>query len=321
MEKTEALRSIRYDLVEYIQKKIRVEFDSVRQAPVSFSFAGMSHPIGKVMGRFKTRKEYPLNAFLVDTENDEVYFFYFHFCSMNQHRAPHEGYWVLCFRILSDHELMALYREDRKMLLNMTLKRVVDFHGHLCPDLVIGGKFCEYVQKFISQNSSSGCGLSIIAENCTSALDSIQILLGATVGNQRLRILNFGKHNYTLLTKNTDTDFYFCLKSISYGDEALYNELEQGIKNEQVVMEDAIHFQKILDGRVRKILAMSPEDLFEVEFIVKGLQPVETASVYLTCDECGHQVLKSRKIDYQDKIYCIPCFQQVSHCRYDYTLQ
>ena len=77
MEKAEALRSIRYDLVEYIQKKIRVEFDSIRQAPVSFSFAGTSHAIGKVMGRFRTRKEYPLNAFLVDAGNDEVYFLIF----------------------------------------------------------------------------------------------------------------------------------------------------------------------------------------------------------------------------------------------------
>ena len=90
------------------------------------------------------------------------------------------------------------------MLLNMTLKRVVDFHGHLCPDLVIGRKFCQYVQKLISENESLGGGLSIIAENCTSALDSIQILLGASVGNQRLQILDFGKHNYTWLTRSTD---------------------------------------------------------------------------------------------------------------------
>lgn len=201
MDKAEALRSVRYDLVEYIQKKILVDFDNFRQAPVSFSFAGKAHSIGKVLGRFRTRKEHPLNAFLVHIEGGEIYFLYFHFCGLIQQRSIHEGYWVLCFRILGDHELMAFYREDRKMLLNMTLKRVVDFHGHLCPDLVIGGKFCEYVQKFITENGELVGGLSIIAENCTSALDSIQILLGATVGNQRLQGLDFGKHNYTLLTK------------------------------------------------------------------------------------------------------------------------
>lgn len=91
--------------------------------------------------------------------------------------------------------------------------------------------------------------------------------------------------------------------------------------NNQVVLEDVVQFQKLLDGRVQHILAMAPEALFEVVCIEKGQQPVETASVYLTCDTCGHQVLKSRKIDYHGKVYCIPCFQRISHCRNHYSLQ
>jgi len=126
MDKTEALRSIHYDLLEYIQRKVKVDFDYARQRPVSFTLGGRKHVVGEVVGRFKTRKEYPVNAFLVRANSDEVFFLYFHYYGFDPHRSLHAGNWVLSFRILNDNELMAFYREDRKMLINMTLKRVVD---------------------------------------------------------------------------------------------------------------------------------------------------------------------------------------------------
>lgn len=321
MDRAEALRSIRYDLVEYIQKRVRVNFDNARQAPVSFAFAGKTHAVGEVLGRFRTQKGHSPNAFLVHVKSDDVYFLYFHLCDMNQNRALREVYWVLSFRILSDHELMALYREERKMLLNMTFKRVVDFHGHLCPDLVLGGKLCEYVQQLLSSNGNFAAGISIIAENTTSALDAIQILLGTTIGNQRMTVIDFGKHSYTLLSNNIKTGFRFSLRPQHYGDENLYNSLEQKIRNHLVMLEEVVQFQKLLDERAQKLLALSPEELFEVECVEKGQQPVETASVYLICDKCGHQVLKSRSVDVENRTFCIPCFQRINKgCRY-YSLQ
>jgi formylmethanofuran dehydrogenase subunit E len=38
MDRAEALRSIRYDLLEYIQKRVSVDFDNVMQMPVCFTF-------------------------------------------------------------------------------------------------------------------------------------------------------------------------------------------------------------------------------------------------------------------------------------------
>jgi len=312
MEKAEALRSIAYDLVEYIQRKVKVDFDNVRQMPLSFAFAGKTHRVGEVLGRFKTRETSPANAFLVCSEGDEVYFLYFHPCVMNQHSPIHEGYWVLCFRILTDGELMSLYREDRKMLVHMTFKKVVDFHGHLCPDLVIGGKACQYVQKLLASKSGLDAGISIIAENCTSALDAIQIMLGATVGNQRLQVMDFGKHNYTFIGKNGQTGLKLSLRPQFYGDEEKYNGLEQKIINNQVILDDVVQFQELLDSRVKRLFSLSPEDLFDVESIEPRQKPTELASVYLTCCSCGEQVLKSRIIEYRGEIYCTPCFQQIN---------
>jgi len=311
MNTAEALRSIRYDLLEYIQKKVKVDFDNVMQMPVCFTFGGKKYIVHEVLGRFRTQAKRHINAFLVNVDSDEVYFLYFQWCSMNQRSPFNRGFWVLSFRILGDRKLMAFYREEKKMLVNMTLKRVVDFHGHLCLDLAIGSKACEYVQKFLSKNRELDGGISVIAENCTSALDAIQVLLGATVGNQRLKVLDFGKQNYTFSFKNRRNSFSLSLREQRYGDEDEYKVLEEKIINDQASLDEVVHYQNFVDSRINQLLASPPEDLFSVKRI-RLIQPAnEITTIYLSCWKCGQQVLRSRTIEFEDKIYCIPCFQRI----------
>lgn len=321
MKRAEALRSIRDDLLEYIQKKVEVDFDNVRQMPVSFMHEGRTHRIGEVLGHFQTRKGLPANAFLVNADGDEVYFLYFHLRHPNQDGVFHAGHWVLSFRVLRDRELMAFYREERKLLIDTNFKRVVDFHGHTCPDLVLGGKLCEYVQKLISSNGKPADGISIIAENSTSALDAIQILLGTTVGNQRLQVIDFGKHNYTLLSGNEGKGFRLTLKRQHYDDEEEYNSLDQKMQDRQVTLDEVVQFQKLLDVRVKYLMGLCPEDLYQVKPVKSLSRPVETTSVCLICARCGQQVLKSRIVNYEGKAYCLPCFQRLNTGCTGYGLQ
>ena len=141
MDTEEALRSIQYDLVEYIQKNVRVDFDNVLKIPVSFIQRGESHTVYEILVHTRLRSSLCTNGFLVKADNEEVYFLYFK--ELDDHTSSHlnKGFWVLSFRILSDREVMALYRQDRKMLVNsITLKKIIDFNGRLCPELVIGAK-------------------------------------------------------------------------------------------------------------------------------------------------------------------------------------
>jgi len=306
------LRSIRYDLLEYIQKKVRVDFDNVMQTPVCFTFGGKKYVVHEVLGRFRTKAKRHVNAFLVNVNNDEVYFLYFQWRNMNQRSPFSRGFWVLSFRILGDRELMAFYREERKMLVNMPLKKVVDFHGHLCPELVIGGKACEYALKLISKDRELDRGISVIAENYTSALDAIQVLLGATVGNQRLKVLDFGKHNYTFSFKNGWNGLSLSLRGQRYGDEHEYRALEEKIMKDQSTMDEVVWFQGLLDSRVKQLLAFPPEDLFEVEWVTPIRETTEMPTIYLSCCKCGQQVLRSRAIEFEGKTYCMPCFQRIN---------
>lgn len=205
------------------------------------------------------------------------------------------------------------------MLIHMSLKRVVDFHGHLCPDLVIGGKLCEQVQTLLARNGQYPAGVSMVAENCTSALDAIQILLGLTMGNQRLFVVDYGKHNYTVTTREKK-GYRLILRHRCFGDEQEFQALAGTIANNQARLEDVIQFQQLLDTRVAALLDLSPETLFQVEEICSGQSPPEAAGVYQTCVQCGQPVLKSHLVHHRGQPYCVPCFRKNTFSCAGYTI-
>ena len=163
MNASEALRSIRYDLLSYIQERVQVDFDNVSKLPLHFFYRTQRYKVREVFGHFRVREDDFSNGFLLRANDEEIYFLYFH--KFMPGHVFSEGYWVLSFRVLSDGELMTLYRKERQMFVNMTVKTVVGFHGHLCPELVIGMKACEYaLQLLFRGGAANGADISHCGE-------------------------------------------------------------------------------------------------------------------------------------------------------------
>jgi formylmethanofuran dehydrogenase subunit E len=198
------------------------------------------------------------------------------------------------------------------MIVNMALKRIADFHGHLCPDLVLGARLCERVLKLVPSEGNGNGLAAIIAENCTSALDAIQIVLGITLGNQRLKVMNFGKHNYTVIPKKGDAGFRFVLNIQAYDNEDAYRQLSAKMLENTISTDEVAKLQICLDQRVKYLLGQPLEALFTVKPIEKETYVPEIPSVYLICCQCGQQMLGSHAIRYQDKDYCISCMQRMN---------
>jgi formylmethanofuran dehydrogenase subunit E len=321
MEREEALRAINEDQLDYIQQPVNVEFDATQFRPLSFTVKGHRHEIGKIPECFRTHREVPMNAFLVSTNGGHVFLVYFHFAELGPYRSTFEGRWILSFRILDDYELMAFYRRERKMIVNMALKRIADFHGHLCPDLIIGGKLCEYIQQRLPVSEpANGIG-NIIAENCTSALDAIQVILGTTMGNQRLKVMDLGKHNYTIIPRYIPDGFRLVLNHQKYKDEDDFKHLSHKMMNNSILMDEVVTLQMMIDTRVKYLLKQPPERLFRIEMIEREQDLTEVPSVYMTCCRCNEQVLSSHAVEYSNQVYCLCCFQFMKTRNSYYRLQ
>ncbi len=306
-----ALRSIRYDLLDYIQQKVAVDFHPGLQHPAGFVYMQRRHRVTCTLGRYRTRQDLGINGYLVQTESGQVFFLYFDPREHPVDRRGCLGNWVLSFRILDDLELMVLYREDRKMLLNMSLKRIVDFHGHLCPDLVIGAKVAHYAQALVAGNGQASELGAVVAENCTSALDAIQVLLGMTMGNRRLTIINYGKHNYTLIMNGRRPGHRLALRPLDFPDGESYIDLAQKIASDNATLDDVVAMQRLLDDRTCWLLARRPEDLFDITRVIGAQIQTEVPTVLAICAQCGQPTLRHRGVEYDGGIWCLPCFRKI----------
>lgn len=321
MDKAEVLRAIHFDHLDYIQHTIQVDFDDRRRQPVNFRYADRTYPISEVVCTFKMQVAEQANGYLVKLNDDTVCCLYSQTEAKAQRSPMATSSWVLSFRIYNENDLMSWYLEERKMLANPILKRVADFHGHICPELAVGGKFCEFVQGLFNNGAIPPTGFSVLSENTTSALDAIQVLLGATVGNQRLLVMDFGKHTYTLFSRPEKRGWRLRQRPLLYGDEDIFAALDEKIRNNQAFLEDITLFQQLIDNRVKQILALLPEELFIIEEVESGIQPPETASIYQSCSACGEMVLVSRSVKNRDMTLCMPCFQKISPSYSQYGLQ
>lgn len=321
MDKAEALRAIHLDHLDYIQRKIRVDFDTRRRLPMGFHYGGQRYPVSEVVCSFRMDVDQPTNGYLVKVEGDTVFCLYSQLAAEEPQKSLEPASWVLSFRIYNDNDLMSWYLEERKMLANLTLKRVVDFHGHICPELAVGGKFCEFVQGLFNDGAIPTNGFSILCENTTSALDAIQVLLGATVGNQRLMVMDVGKHTYTLFSRPEKRGWRLKQRPLLFGDEEIFAALDEKIRKNRALLEDVTRFQQLIDARVRQILALLPEELFTIEEVDTEVRPPETASIYVTCGVCGEMVLVDRSVKNRDMIVCMPCFQKMSPDYNQYSMQ
>lgn len=76
MDKAEALRAIDLDQLEYIQRKILVDFDTRRRQPVGFHYAGHTYPVSEVVCSFRMDADQPANGYLVKVTDDTVFCLY-----------------------------------------------------------------------------------------------------------------------------------------------------------------------------------------------------------------------------------------------------
>ena len=98
-------------------------------------------------------------------------------------------------------------------------KQAGDFHGHFCPGLAIGVRAAwEARERLDSQE------LQCLAESPACWLDGIQFLLGATVGNGRLKVDDRGKAAFNFYAPDSGDSLRLYLK-----------ELPQGLSKEELI--------------------------------------------------------------------------------------
>ncbi len=187
-----------------------------------------------------------------------------------------------------------------------TLDDIVEFHGHICPGLVLGYMVSLLALKEFCKPAEDE-ELVAIVENNSCAVDAVQVMMGCTFGKGNLIFRDYGKQVYTFIRRPSGEGLRIAViwesPPETEKEKKMWEKYMRGDRSEEVI--NAVHDRK--SRKIDTILQTRDEELFTIR---KGKidLPVET-EVYpsLRCAACGEKVMEPRARVKDGKIVCIPC--------------
>jgi len=186
------------------------------------------------------------------------------------------------------------------------LERAIQFHGHICPELLLGIRASTYALEYLRADRNIDEELVAVVETNSCGVDAIQSILGCTFGKGNLIYKDYGKAVYTIASRISgkavrivqrlgilDTDPFF-----------RYRELKQ--KHHLTDAEQA-EMETLLGEVFEEIMTADFSKLFNCRPIEFELPLQATIEPILRCSVCGEGVMRSRTVNASAGIICLQC--------------
>jgi formylmethanofuran dehydrogenase subunit E len=186
------------------------------------------------------------------------------------------------------------------------LELAIQFHGHICPGLLMGIRVAEFAQKHLDVSQDYDEELLAVVETNSCGVDAIQAILGCTFGKGNLIFKDHGKSVYTIASreKNRAVRIAQKFKNQPDPDSARYRQLNQAVDLTDAQVKER---ENLLGVIFEKIMSRPFEEMFnwqEVEFDFP-----EKAQIYNTvqCALCGEGVMEPRANTSEQGFICPTC--------------
>ena len=186
------------------------------------------------------------------------------------------------------------------------LELAIQFHGHICPGLLMGVRVAEFAQQYLDVSPDQDEELLAVVETNSCGGDAIQSILGCTFGKGNLIFKDYGKSVYTIASreKNRAVRIVQKYQAQPHPDNARYRELN---RREALTEAEAAEKENLLASIFERIMTTPFEEMFswrEVDFALP-----EKAQIYPTvqCSICGEGVMEPRAIMNGQLYVCPTC--------------
>lgn len=191
------------------------------------------------------------------------------------------------------------------------LKKVVGFHGHICPGLAYGYRVAKAALKELGPRARDE-ELVAIVENDSCSVDAIQVMTGCTFGKGNLIFRDLGKSVYTFLSRSTGRGV-----RISVNFEYDETPEETAVRKKYISGDRSDDVMKSIAGskakKVRSILD-APEDkaLKKTPISETSEMLPAKAKIYpsVRCSSCGEKTMEPRIRLHNGKLVCLPCAER-----------
>ncbi|PKM48075.1 MAG: hypothetical protein CVV03_00460 [Firmicutes bacterium HGW-Firmicutes-8] len=154
------------------------------------------------------------------------------------------------------------------VIVSQELMGLVQYHGHLCPELAIGYRVSKIAITELGITRGNSLNFIAGAANSSSAVDAIQYLTGCTIGKQSFFIEDTGKHVYFFarrpLQPLTGQGLIIKIKTPVYNPQLLNKEMAKDVETQLQDPGKLLQYRAAIDIAIRKILNWPDKRLFDV---------------------------------------------------------
>lgn len=166
---------------------------------------------------------------------------------------------------------------------------LVEFHGHLCPGLLIGYRAAQLAMETLDVRRAADEDLVLIAENDSCSVDAFQYLLSTTFGKGNLFFRDYGKQVFTV------------------GDRARGRAVRIALRSDAFEGAGVGGAPPDREQRIAFLLEAPSADLFHVNAVRLSLPPRASVHKSTPCARCRENVMETRLVHHEGHGYCLPC--------------
>ncbi|NLW90359.1 MAG: formylmethanofuran dehydrogenase [Syntrophomonadaceae bacterium] len=186
------------------------------------------------------------------------------------------------------------------------LELAIQFHGHICPGLLIGVRAAELAQKQLGIEQDNDEELVAIVENDNCSVDAIQAILGCTFGKGNLIFKDYGKNVWTIISRQSGKALRIAQRFGSTAGPA--SERFRALNGKHDLTDEEAGEKEMLIGELfEKIMSMPAEDLFTWQQVAVKIPDRATIRKTVRCDRCGEGVMETRTISRDGQTLCPEC--------------
>ncbi|NLV21306.1 MAG: formylmethanofuran dehydrogenase [Syntrophomonadaceae bacterium] len=188
------------------------------------------------------------------------------------------------------------------------LERAIQFHGHICPGLLMGVRVAEFAQKHLGVSQDIDEELLAVVETDSCGVDAIQSILGCTFGKGNLIYKDYGKNVYTIASREQQRAVRIAQKfSDKKTPESIrYRELN---KLEHLTEEEEAEREDLLAVIFENTMSVAFEELFDWQDIDFIFPPKAQIHGTVQCVVCGEGVMDSKAAARPEGYVCPDCLQ------------
>jgi len=201
------------------------------------------------------------------------------------------------------------------MVSQALVEKAKEFHGHICPFLVLGLRASEVALEKLGlaragEKETIGEEILAIVECNNCFTDGVQVATGCTLGNNSLIYVDTGKNAVTIVRRSDWKGVRVYIDSEKLREKYFKKEatdlFEKVVIKREGTAEDSEKLSRLWAEIGRNMMNM-PESEFKVEEL--KVRAIERAPIFesIKCEKCGELAMKTRIEYVEGKAVCLGC--------------